>query len=81
LKPPPELLPGSGLSGNPAMSYEQSAVLMGMTMADHGAPKYSTAPGNDYAQHERTYEDFLTLTKWVTILVVAVLVLMFIFLT
>jgi hypothetical protein len=54
---------------------------MGMKMADHGAPKYSTAPGNDYPQHEGTYEDFLTLTKWVVILVAAVLVLMFIFLT
>ena len=50
-------------------------------MADHGAPKYSTAPGNDYAQHERTYEDFLTLTKWVVGLVAVVLILMFVFLT
>jgi len=54
---------------------------MGITMADHGAPKYSTAPGNDYAQHERTYEDFLTLTKWVVGLVAVVLILMFVFLT
>jgi len=50
-------------------------------MADHGAPKYSTAPGNDHAQHEGTYEDFLALTKWVVIAVVFVLILMFIFLT
>jgi len=50
-------------------------------MADHGAPKYSTAPGNDYAQHEGTYEDFLALTKWVVIAVVFVLILMFTFLT
>jgi Bacterial aa3 type cytochrome c oxidase subunit IV len=50
-------------------------------MAEHGAPKYSTAPGNDYKQHEETYEDFLTLTKWVVIAVVAVLVFMFVFLT
>jgi hypothetical protein len=50
-------------------------------MADHGAPKYSTAPGNDYGQHEETYEDFLTLTKWVVMAVVLLLVLMFVFLT
>src|SRR5229473_1208352 len=36
-------------------------------MADHGAPKYSTAPGNDYEQHEGTYENFLALAKWVVI--------------
>ena len=50
-------------------------------MAEHGAPKYSTAPGNDYKQHEGTYEDFLTLAKWVVIAVAVILVLMFIFLT
>jgi len=50
-------------------------------MADHGAAKYSTAQGNDYQQHERTYEDFLALTKWVVIGVVVILVFMFIFLT
>jgi Bacterial aa3 type cytochrome c oxidase subunit IV len=50
-------------------------------MADHGAPKYSTAQGNDYGQHESTYEDFLALTKWVVMAVVLLLVLMFVFLT
>jgi len=50
-------------------------------MADHGAPKYSMAAGNDYEQHEETYEDFLALTKWVVITVVVILVLMFVFLT
>ena len=50
-------------------------------MADHGAPKHSTAPGNDYEQHEGTYEDFLGLTKWVVIAVAVILVLMFAFLT
>jgi hypothetical protein len=50
-------------------------------MADHGAAKYSTAQGNDYQQHEATYEDFLALTKWVVVAVVAILVLMFVFLT
>ena len=50
-------------------------------MADHGVPKYSTAPGNDLSQHEGTYEDFLALTKWVVIAVVLILIFMFIFLT
>lgn len=50
-------------------------------MADHGAPKYSTAAGNDYEQHEETYEAFLSLTKWVMLGVVIVLVGMFVFLT
>jgi Bacterial aa3 type cytochrome c oxidase subunit IV len=50
-------------------------------MADHGAPKYSTASGNDHEQHEETYEDFLALTKWVVIAIVVILVFMFVFLT
>jgi Bacterial aa3 type cytochrome c oxidase subunit IV len=50
-------------------------------MAEHGAPKYSNASGNDYKQHEETYEDFLALTKWVVLAAVVTLVLMFIFLT
>jgi len=54
---------------------------MGMKMADHGAPKYATAPGSDYDQHEETYNNFLELTKWVVILVVVILILMFVFLT
>ncbi len=48
-------------------------------MADHGTPEYSTASGNDYAEHEATYENFLTLTKWVTIGVVIVLVFLWTF--
>ncbi|MES1155377.1 MAG: aa3-type cytochrome c oxidase subunit IV [Pseudorhodoplanes sp.] len=50
-------------------------------MADHGVPKYSTAAGNDYAQHEHTYEGFVTLTKYGAAGVACLLVLMFIFLT
>ena len=50
-------------------------------MADHGAPKYSTAPGNDYEQHEGTYENFLALAKWVVIAAAVILFLMFVFLT
>jgi len=49
-------------------------------MAEHGTPQYSIAPGNDYAQHEGTYGDFLKLVKWVIILVVAILAGMFFFL-
>lgn len=28
-------------------------------MAEHAAPEYATAPGNDYASHESTYEAFV----------------------
>ncbi len=31
-------------------------------MAEHGAPEYATATGNDYVTHERTYEGFVHLT-------------------
>jgi hypothetical protein len=34
-------------------------------MADHGEVEYATADGNDYAEHEATYQLFLTLTKWI----------------
>ncbi len=40
-------------------------------MADHGTPKYTTAAGNDYAEHEWTYNLFIWLTKW-TVIVLAV---------
>lgn len=50
-------------------------------MADHGTPKYSTAAGNDYAEHESTYSLFIWLTKWTIIIVVAILIFMFLFLT
>jgi hypothetical protein len=33
-------------------------------MADHGEVEYATADGNDYAEHEGTYDMFITLTKW-----------------
>jgi hypothetical protein len=32
-----------------------------MTMADHGQVEYATATGNDLAEHEATYENFLQL--------------------
>ena len=31
-------------------------------MADHGEVEYATADGNDYAEHEATYENFVHLT-------------------
>lgn len=30
-------------------------------MADHAAPEYATAPGNDYVTHEATYRGFVHL--------------------
>ena len=48
-------------------------------MADHGEHEYSSAAGNDYAQHEATYDAFLTLIKWTIIAVVFVLAFLFVF--
>jgi len=31
-------------------------------MADHGTVEYATAPGNDYAAHEESYESFVHFT-------------------
>ena len=50
-------------------------------MASHGTTEYSTAEGNDYAQHEGTYEMFLTMTKWTVISLAILLILMAYFLT
>ncbi|MES2750863.1 MAG: aa3-type cytochrome c oxidase subunit IV [Pseudomonadota bacterium] len=50
-------------------------------MADHSEVAYTQADGMDYQAHEQTYEGFLTMTKWGTIAVVAILALMAIFLT
>jgi len=49
-------------------------------MADHGEVQYSTADGNDYAEHESTYQLFLQLAKWGIIVIAAILVLMAYFL-
>ncbi len=49
-------------------------------MAAHGNPEYSTAEGNDYAEHERMYERFLALVKWGVIFNVILLILMAYFL-
>ncbi|HEX5778786.1 MAG TPA: aa3-type cytochrome c oxidase subunit IV, partial [Xanthobacteraceae bacterium] len=51
----------------------------GIMMADHGKPEYSTATGNDYAEHEASYENFLRLTKWTIISVIVVLVFLWTF--
>ncbi len=49
-------------------------------MADHSEVAYTTADGNDYKEHERTYLTFLALTKWGTISVAVILILMAYFL-
>ena len=50
-------------------------------MADHGEVEYATATGNDYAEHEATYRQFMKLTKWTVGFLVVVLLLMAYFLT
>ena len=50
-------------------------------MADHGEVTYTTADGNDYVAHEQTYVGFLALVKWATLIIVAILLLMGVFLT
>jgi hypothetical protein len=50
-------------------------------MADHSEIAYTTADGNDYPAHEQTYEGFLALMKWGTISVVAIVGMMYVFLT
>jgi Bacterial aa3 type cytochrome c oxidase subunit IV len=50
-------------------------------MADHGEVEYATATGNDYAAHEQTYENFITLVKVVMTVVVIILVGLAYFLT
>ena len=50
-------------------------------MASHGTTEYSTAEGNDYAEHERTYQMFLTLVKWGVIIIAIILLGMAYFLT
>ncbi|HVX92199.1 MAG TPA: aa3-type cytochrome c oxidase subunit IV [Xanthobacteraceae bacterium] len=49
-------------------------------MADHGEVEYATATGNDYAEHEHTYEMFLKLVKWGLASVTVILILMAYFL-
>jgi Bacterial aa3 type cytochrome c oxidase subunit IV len=49
-------------------------------MADHGEVQYATATGNDYAAHEQTYRNFITLVKVSLTVVVAIVILMAYFL-
>jgi hypothetical protein len=50
-------------------------------MAEHGAAtEIGTATGNDYTEHQRTYRFFVSLTKWGTITVAVILILMAAFL-
>ncbi|WP_029005022.1 aa3-type cytochrome c oxidase subunit IV [Azorhizobium doebereinerae] len=49
-------------------------------MSEHGAIEYATADGNDYAEHQRTYELFTGLTKWGTVALAVLMVGMWIFL-
>jgi hypothetical protein len=49
-------------------------------MADHGEVEYATAEGMDYAAHEQTYRNFITLVKGVLAAVVVILIIMAIFL-
>ena len=43
-------------------------------MADHGAPEYATATGNDYGEHERTYSNVMKLTKVSTAACIAIVI-------
>jgi hypothetical protein len=43
-------------------------------MADHGEVEYATATGNDYAAHEQTYRNFVTLVKVVMGIVVVIVI-------
>lgn len=49
-------------------------------MADHQTSPAGGHPAMDYAEHERTYAMFTSLTKWGTIVICGILVLMAIFL-
>jgi len=49
-------------------------------MADHSEVAYTTADGNDYKEHEKTYLMFLGMVKWGVIVTVTILILMAYFL-
>lgn len=49
-------------------------------MADHVTVDFNSPPTDDYAAHLQSYESFLTVTKWGTIVVVVALILMAFFL-
>ena len=43
-------------------------------MADHAEVEYATATGNDYAEHEKTYQFFLNLTKYGLMVIILLLI-------
>jgi len=43
-------------------------------MADHGEVEYATATGNDYAEHDATYNAFVELTEISVATIVAIVV-------
>jgi hypothetical protein len=47
--------------------------------AHHGHHEVTAAEGNDYAQHEGMYLDFLRLVKWSIVCVIIVLVFLWFF--
>lgn len=49
-------------------------------MADHGAAEIGTATGTDYADHLRTYDGFIAFTKYGTIGLIILMILMAFFL-
>ena len=50
-------------------------------MAEHREVEYATADGNDYQEHEKTYQLFIGLVKWHVIVIAIILLGMFFFLT
>lgn len=50
-------------------------------MAGNTELGYTQAAGMDYPEHERTYNGFIAGTKWGTLTLIGVLLLMFFFLT
>lgn len=50
-------------------------------MASHGNTEYGTAKGNDYAEHEGTYNLFVQLVKWSVIINAIIMFFLFWFLT
>jgi hypothetical protein len=43
-------------------------------MAAHDTPEYAVAEGNDYAAHEETYLNFLSLVKWIMGAIIIILI-------
>ena len=43
-------------------------------MSDHGEVEYATATGNDYAAHEQTYRNFITMVKVLVTVVVIIVI-------